>query len=304
MEEASFARRGFTARSSKLQARLEEIGRTFVAGYDAAVTLAEPDALPPVLDAIPAELRGFACEGAGMGFALLDLVAPWPARRFQRYLAGVGRGHVYMAYVGAGWALARLSPRLRWRLGPLDPLLHWLAFDGFGFHEGYFHHHDSIDRQDRPRALASYARNSFDQGLGRSLWFVRGGDVDRVARTVAAFPPERRADLWSGVGLAAAYAGGVAADDLAQLGRAAGTWRAHLGQGAAFAAKARERAGNPAEHTALACRIFCGRSASEAASLTDLALGEVHSRPGIEPYEAWRAGIRAGIAGGNEVVSA
>src|SRR6185503_18765465 len=98
-------------------------------------------------------------------------------RRFADFVSGPGASHVYMLYVGAGWAIARL-PWLRSNpdraIRHFDPLLGWLAVDGYGFHEGYFHWPESIDRRRLPRGLSGYARCAFDQGLGRSLWFVEG----------------------------------------------------------------------------------------------------------------------------------
>jgi hypothetical protein len=292
-EEASFARRGFPPTEPSRQRHLEAIGRTFVAGYNAALRAGDPDAAPPAPDA-PAELLGFAFEGAAMAFALLDILVPRRRRRFARFVAGAAGPHVYMAHVGAGWALARTSRRLAWRLGPLDPLLRWLMLDGHGFHAGYFHHRAAIDRQRRPRSLPGGRENVFDQGLGRALWFVKGADVGAIAATVAAFPPARRADLWSGVGLAAAYAGGVEDDDLSALAAAGGEHRLELGQGAAFAAKARERAGNPAPHTERACRVFCGLGSAEAAAITDHALDRLDPADG-GAYARWRAEIRRQI---------
>jgi hypothetical protein len=90
------------------------------------------------LGSAPQELQGFAFEGAAMGFALLDLVMPWRGRRFARFITGPAAAHIYMAHVGAGWALARTSPYLAWRLGSFDPLLQWLATDGYGFTPGIF----------------------------------------------------------------------------------------------------------------------------------------------------------------------
>jgi hypothetical protein len=200
-----------------------------------------------------------------------------------------------MAHVGAGWALARTSLRLAWRLGPLDPLLRWLMLDGYGFHAGYFHHRDAIGRQRRPRALQRYAENVFDQGLGRAIWFVKGADIDALSGALGAFPRDRQADLWSGVGLAAAYAGGVDTADLTSLFAAAGPFREQLGQGAAFAAKARERAGNPAAHTEHACRIFCGVDAAAAAAITDLALRGLDLADSGAAYVMWRRNIRTRI---------
>jgi len=294
-EEASFARRGFGPTTPARQQRLEQIGRTFVTGYNTAIRTADSAAIGADRDAIPQELHGFAFEGAAMGFALLDLLTPWPARRFARFLTGAASPHIYMAHVGAGWALARTSPHLAWRLGPLDPLLRWLMFDGYGFHAGYFHPRDAIDRQRQPGALRGYARNVFDQGLGRALWFAKGAEVHAVAAAASGFPEARGPDLWSGIGLAATYAGGVDADDLRALAAAAGPHRPDLGQGAAFAAKARQRAGNPTPHTELACWTFCGMSATAAAAITDQALPSVAPGDRGEAYQAWRADIRRRI---------
>ena len=290
--EASFARRKFTSTDLVRQERLEKIGRTFIAGYNAAVRTADPAAIVDDLKPIPSELSGFAFEGAAMGFALLDLLTPWRSRRFARFLAGVADRHVYMAHVGAGWALARTSPSLIWRLGNLNPLLRWLMFDGYGFHDGYFRHDLSIALQRRPSALRGYALNAFDQGLGRALWFVKGADVAAVAAATANFPEQRRADLWSGIGLAAGYAGGADADGLEALTAASSSYRPCLGQGAAFAAKARERAGNSAPHVELACQTMCGMSAVSAAAITDQALPTASRDDSGEAYELWRTKIR------------
>jgi hypothetical protein len=290
--EATFARRGFGPTAPTRQHRLEQIGRTFVEAYNAAVRTADPIAAVTNLAVPSADLTGFTFEGAAMGFALLDLLAPWPSRRFARFLAGPASPHVYLAYVGAGWALARTSPLLAWRLGPLDPLLRWLIFDGYGFHAGYFHPAAAIAGQRVPRILRGHARAVFDQGLGRAIWFASGARGDAAAAQVNKFPSARQPDLWAGVGLAAAYAGGADASELAALKQAAGPHQSHLAQGAAFAAKARERAANPTPHTDLACRTFCGLDATTAAAITDQALPAIAADDRGEAYQAWRAEIR------------
>jgi len=299
-EEATFARRGFRAGEAGAVARLERSGKSFLAGYHSALEHEVPAALAARLDAVDAEFRGFAFEGAGMGLALLDFLTPWRAGQLRAFLAGAGEPHTYMVHVGIGWAIARL-PWLRARLdrplARLDPLLRWLAADGYGFHEGYFHWRRSLKSQTRPRRLTGYAARAFDQGLGRSLWFVEGGDVARIPAAIAAFPADRRADLWSGVGLACAYAGGVDAESIRQLRAHAGDYLPQVAQGVAFAAKARSRAGNPAEHTDLACRIIGSVSADEAAAITDHALADLPG-DGAEPaYEVWRQRVQLTFAG-------
>jgi hypothetical protein len=295
-EEASFARRGFSPGDPPVQDRLEQIGRIFLQGYHEA--LEEPDArlLSLRLNTIEGDLRGFAFEGAGMALGLLDLLTPWRRDRLRSLLNGPGQGHVYLLHVGLGWALARLSRRVERHSILPDPLLRWLVLDGYGFHEGYFHWPVSVQRQTVPSSIHGYGRRAFDQGLGRSLWFVCCADPERIAAVTRRFAAARRADLWSGIGLASAYAGGVDYVTLEGLLVVAGEYHPQLAQGVAFAAKARERGGNPAGVTEMACAVICEMRASEAAELTDKALVDLPS-DGVDPaYEVWRKRIQANWA--------
>lgn len=292
LDEARVARRGFRSGEASVRERLERIGYTFLQGYQAALEEDEPKILAQRLSAVQLEWRGFAFEGAAMGLSLLDQLTPWRRNRLRAFLDGPGSTHAYMVHVGVGWTLARLRRQVEPTLARLDPVLRWLAVDGYGFHEGYFHWPRCVEGQMIPQRLTGYARRVFDQGLGRSLWFVDGADVKRIPTTIAAFPPSRQADLWSGVGLACAYAGGVDRAALQALQAAAGSYRPQLAQGVAFAAKARQRAGNPAAQTQLACEIICGVPADVAAKITDAALENLPA-DGPEPtYEVWRRRIQ------------
>jgi hypothetical protein len=294
--------RGFHVKSPQAQGLLETIGRTFLEGYGDAAEAGRVAEIEPALERIPARYRGFGYEGAAMALAIRDAL-PFGGGKLEEFLAGPGDRHVYMAYVGIGWAMARL-PRFRWpRLHTPDPLLRWLALDGYGFHQAYFRtrryvtEHFQADRFPWPGDDdTGYANRAIDQGIGRALWFVGGTDVLQVSRLVDGFAESRRADLYSGVGLAATYAGGADETELRELWRRAGTYRAHLIQGSAFAAAARVRAGLVVPHVETATRLFCGLAPAEAAAVTDRARPG-HSLPGEPPaYEIWRSRIRKTLA--------
>jgi hypothetical protein len=302
--ETSFARRGFRGDAAAVRGRLEDVGRFFITGYHAALQDGRPEALAARIDAeAPREFRGFAYEGAGMGLALLDTVAPWRRDRLQRLVEGPGAPHDYLIYVGAGWVLARVPVSPRKFLGRLPPTKRWLALDGYGFHEGYFRWPAAVERQRVPPRLTGYARRGFDQGLGRSLWFVDGADVSRLPGTIGAFPEARRGDLWAGLGLACAYAGGRERARIEELKRAAGRFAPQLAQGAAFAATAREQAGNPAAHTEVVCQVLCGMSAAEAAAVTVALRPETGPEDVDAPepdFEIWRRRIQERFTEGKE----
>jgi enediyne biosynthesis protein E3 len=291
--EVSFARRGFHAADPNARRRLERLGVYFLEGYHASVSADDLESLTSKLDAIDREYLGFAYEGAAMGLTLLDLLLPWSRRRLPAFLAGPGADHAYLVHVGVGWAIARVPLAIDRALDTLDPILRWLAIDGYGFHEGFFHPQRSVPAVKVPSRLVTYARQVFDQGVGRSLWFAEGADATRLPATVGRFDPSRHENLWSGVGVAATYAGGAEAEALNGLRSAAGPFAAALAQGASFAAKARQRAGNTTAYTELACRALCGLSAEGAAAVTDVALMDLPLSDSIPAYETWQRRIRS-----------
>ena len=294
--EASFAKRGFVAGEEKARLRLEQIGITFLSGYHAALEETGSVSLARRLSNVETDLRGFAFEGAAMGLALLDCFTPWRRDRWSTFTKRFAEPHIYMMHVGLGWALARLRRPVTSHLTRLDPLLCWLVVDGYGFHEGYFSWPSYVERQTIPIQLNGYERRVFDQGLGRSMWFVKGANVAAVANAINAFPFTRRDDLWSGTGLACAYAGGCSRAAIESLRIATHEHFPAFAQGVAFAAKTRQRAANLNSHTESVCRVIWGRSAEEVAAITDDALQNLHEESGLPAYEAWRRRIKNNLA--------
>ena len=290
--EASFAVRGFRASEDEARRRLEQIGIVFLSGYHAALEETGFVPLAHRLATVETDLRGFAFEGAAMGLALLDCFTPWRKDRWRTFTAHLGEPHIYMMHVGLGWALARLRRSVTSHLAQLDPLLGWLAVDGYGFHEGYFSPPRYVEKRELPARLENYERRVFDQGLGRSIWFVKGADVASVASAINAFPSARRDDLWSGVGLACAYAGGCRRAAIESLRSAADRHLPALAQGVAFAAKTRQRAANLNLHTENVCRLIWSHSAEETAAITDAALEDLREEGELPAYEVWRRRIQ------------
>jgi enediyne biosynthesis protein E3 len=291
-EAVSFARLGFSGGTTAARERLSAIPHVFVLGYHAALDDDRMECLVPRLEAITRDDRGFAFEGAAMGLALLDWFTPWKRHRIRGFLQGAGGAHSYMVHVGIGWAMARVHENPETVKSRSHPLLCWLAIDGYGFHEGFFHWSRYHAGQPLPRLFDGYNGRAFDQGLGRSLWFIHCADVTRIAETISGFPEKRRSDLWSGIGLAATYAGGVGESELRSLCTCCSNCLPSMAQGAAFAAKARHRAGLISPYTELACGVLCQCSATEAARLTDVALENL-SADGQEPaYEVWRQRVQ------------
>ncbi|WP_026314116.1 DUF1702 family protein [Actinomadura flavalba] len=291
--------RGFHVKNEASKELLETVGKSFLTGYAAAVEQPTTAAAAAQLDQLPERFRGFAFEGAAMGYAVVGSMPFSGRRNLDTFLAEEGEPHLYMAYVGIGWAMARL-PRMLWPKNELDPLLRWLVLDGYGFHQAYFKTAAYVRGGRRDTALRwpdgrphPYGPNALDQGIGRALWFVGGTDPDVVAGLIESLEPARRPDLYSGAGLAATYAAGAEESELRGFYKRAGEYRPQVAQGSAFAAEARHRAGLVTEHTEVATEVFCGMTPAEAAAVCvrtrDRDTGPETAE--VPAYEAWRRRI-------------
>jgi hypothetical protein len=270
-------------------ARFGQIVAMFGHGYSAALELDSVQELGCFLNGLEAEHRGFGFEGAAMALTLLDRWVPTRVCRLRSLLAGAGGPHRYMVHAGIGWGLARLPWPVMSYLMRFDPLCRWLIADGYGFHDGMFRWRQCRSGR-QPRRLKRYALRAFDQGLGRCLWFRSAADPDRVVAHLAEFSPARQGDLWSGVGLAAAYAGGAQDSDLDVLVLRSGPYRTQVALGAAFAVAARAAAGNAAAHTDRACEHLTGATPAEVVAIVDAARERAAEDDGA--YERWRRSVR------------
>jgi enediyne biosynthesis protein E3 len=302
--------RGFHRKDRDTQELLERIGRTFLAGFGSAAAARAPVEAEPDLEAVPPRFRGFAYEGAATGFAVRDGLPLGRHDLVEDFLQGRAADHQHLAYVGVGGAMARL-PRVRWvRPDRLDPLLRWLVLDGYGFHQTCFRTRRYVEGHARPARLPwpggdspdGYPHRVVDQGIGRALWFVGGADPWQVTALIHRFPPDRRADLYGGAGLAATYAGGASADELTRFREDSGEHCGQVALGAAFAAQARVRAGLVGPETELATEVLCAVTPAAAARLTQRLRpdpADVDEHGAGEPaYETWRQRVATALVPG------
>lgn len=299
--DVTFAKRGFPAVPSAATERLEVIPQAVICGFEWGMEASGQWELERRLDLVDDELRGFAYEGAAMAYTILD--ATGRGHRTRDLLRGPGGPHVFLTYIGIGFAMARL-PRPLWKKvlpdltgDPYYPTMSWLAVDGYGFDRAYFDTRRWVDAQYQPKPYPwaqapGYFQRAVDQGIGRALWFICGGRAPDAAAAVGRFADHRQVDLWGGIGLAATFAGGSDADGLAGLRQAAGTHASQLAVGCVFAVKARSYAGFVPEYTHAACLALTDAPVDKAVAVADDTAVGPEASGALPPYEIWRQRIR------------
>jgi hypothetical protein len=304
LDEVTFARRGFPLTPTAETRYLERIPQHVIVGFEFAIELGDrPDTILR-LDMVEREFRGFAYEGATMAFTLLDVMPGRRSDRTKRLLDGHAAPHLFVAYIGIGFAMSHL-PRVLWsKVLPelqdqwFHPRASWLAVDGHGFDQAYFDTKTWVDKQRVPKPYPwmnrpEYFQHAFDQGIGRMLWFMHGANPPAVAAAVNAFASHRLADLWSGVGVAAAYAGAGDPEMFKALREVSGDYLPELAGGVVFAAKARQYEDLDTPHTEVATRVICDMSVADVDAFTDetssMFVGERQSLP---DYELWRRKVQ------------
>jgi len=217
-----------------------------------------------------------------MGLAALDFITMSGLRRIRTFAEGPARNHLYPLYIGVGMALAKMHLSPEPRLARLEPVIGWAIADGIGFHETFFRRTALPPHVRVPSSLSQPMQRVFHHGVGRALWFSLGANPTLVELAVSAFPRERHADLWAGVGLAATYVGGATASQLNDLRDLAGRYALQLAISAVIAAWGRQLGDGLGSETELASVSFSGRSAPEAARIgadTKMAIPVVSMEP-------------------------
>lgn len=116
--------------------------------------------------------------------------------------------HQIQIAIGFGWATAEYNItdfQKNFNFLPID--CQQKMADGFGYYEGIFRKRKCFVQKIKPKIADEFLPFYFS-GLGRSLWYVTQGDIEKVKSAIEEFPKETQCFFWQGVGTALAYVGG------------------------------------------------------------------------------------------------
>lgn len=285
-----FEVRGFSLGRPRSREHLERCAGGFMLG-----AIAQIDDANDIHEAIAHcddDLRGFAYEGAAFTAASLDLMSARTTQYLAVLTSGPGLAFRHLINVGIGWSMEQLHLANHRLFRTTDPLLRWLAYDGKGFRRGFFAP-TSIERALLRLGRATPRDRIIVQGIGRCLWFVEAGNIEAIGARAIRAPMSIRGDIWSGVGLACAYAGDSVTIDAPALSAEAGVWYPNLAQGVIFGGAARHTNGCIPDSTVFLLQDLLRLAPHAAATWADEEAAGLHTYGlGPEGFLKWQRRIQ------------
>lgn len=246
--------------------KMENIKNVFQDAKEYASKQEGLDELIGYLETKDPEFRSVAFEGASMELGLQDFLKNNSLKTWKTFMTR-SKIHAPQVHIGLGWAIAQEKHNTS-VLNEIESNMLFRVWDGCGYYDGIFRQRQTIKSQNRLDYIPEKDFQAYDQGLGRSLWYICKGDESKIPGMIQPFPPTRHSNLWRGIGIACSYVGGCKSDKLNTLLSLSGKYRTQLGIGAALVAKSRLQSMLITKDIELACKIFCNLNLEEAMSAT------------------------------------
>jgi hypothetical protein len=244
--------------------RMEKIRTIFQAAKDVSTEHEKLTSLLTHFKNAEPEFYLVAYEGASMGIALNDFSNNDASLNgWQKFLNGPASNYSTQAHIGLGWALAQQNKSPLPLIDTLDPLIQYRILDGYGYYDGILKQRSTIKNKKTPLHFSEKNLQAYDQGVGRSLWYICKGEIEKVSELLLSFPAARHAALWRGIGTASAFVGGLNETLLRNLWLSSSEHSDQLVRGAKHIAKSRIQTNSLTPDIELACRIWCNISVKE-----------------------------------------
>jgi hypothetical protein len=277
----------------EISVKIENIKSIFQSSKDFCSSPKQLDVYIEQLELTEPEFRSIAYEGASMAIALTDFEKQGSLNTWHTFHTKA-QAHSAQIHAGLGWAIAQQNYTTISSIDTLDPILGYRVLDGCGYYDGIFRQRSAIKGQKIPEQINVEMMQGYDQGLGRSIWYISKGNIARLSELLSLFSSTRHAAFWVGIGVACSYVGGCDKDLLKSLITLARDYQKELATGILLAARARVMTNSTTNDIELACSTLCRMSAQEAAVLS------VNSEPDSTikdkaAYALWLTQIEQGL---------
>jgi len=235
---------------------MELIQATFQEAKEIAIQESSIEKIDELLKIFSNEFISVAYEGASMAIALKSIQETNSLKNWNEFYHDYALKHSSQVHVGLGWAFSELNLNFSSFDLNIAPSLKYRVMDGYGYYEGLFKRRQSVRMQQYPQNFSQIALKAYDQGLGRSLWYISQGEVEKLIKLINIFPENRHYDIWRGVGIAVAYVGGIGIPLLQQLINESAKYLSSFKCGISLLVQSRCKAGTISEDTKLICEFI------------------------------------------------
>ena len=236
--------------------RMRQIQSAFLEAKGFALLANQKEQLSVFLSAISGDFSSVSFEGASMGLAINSYNKTKTLSEWNWLVEKYSAVHTSQIYVGLGWAIAELGVNPTSIVSDLNSASGYRVMDGVGYYHGILRRRAAIERQLIPDIVSISLLPAYDQGLGRSLWYNAGGEIEPVLKKIELFPKDRTPALWRGIGVAITYVGGASNKQVEAIREASKSNLAHLKYGALMALLSRKKAGTPCEDSSAIVRCL------------------------------------------------
>lgn len=258
---------------------IDVIRNIFLDAQQAVIRYSDFKLLLDYLENTPVEFRSVAFEAAAAALAVNDFENNSELNQWKAFKE-LTLNHEAQVHVGLGWGMAQVRLTDFSFINTIVPLMQARVFDGYGYYDGMVRQRQHVINKIIPDHIPLELLAAYNQGIGRSLWYLSEGSINKLSNLLNGFASPRLIGLWRGIGVASAYVGGCSAQTLSNLCTLADSYQPQLASGTFLAACARLIAKSPLAETQTACEQLCKLSPAEVLLLNSKILESINLSAG------------------------
>lgn len=243
-------------------AEVENIFMETLSFFDNDYTI---DSIIENLNRYPYLYRSVAYESASYKIGEDSLLKKNDLSEWSEYFSKSDKCHHNHIFIGLGWSFAKTNLHPEKYLDNQFPST--LIHDGMGYYHALFKGRKTVKKGIVPDYISNTYVSLFLAGVGRRLWYISKGDLDRLDYFLAAFDLNHHQHLWLGVGVASTYVGGITHENLVQLINRSGNKKSSFMNGVVLGINARKNVKYHTEEMSLISEVVLNKKTDEVLNL-------------------------------------
>ena len=223
------------------------------------------DSLIEELNRYPYIYRSIAYESASYKIGTDSLLNKNDLREWNEYCSKSEKCHRNHIFIGLGWSFAKTNLHPEKYLD--NQLSSALIHDGMGYYYALFKGRNTVKKGLVPDDISDNYVSSFLAGVGRRLWYVSKGNLDRLASFLAEFDSNHHQYLWFGIGIASTYVGGISRECVVQLINRSANKKPSFIKGVVLGVNARKNVNYHTEEMSLISELVLNKNTDEVLNL-------------------------------------